>query len=253
MRPLILITNDDGFHSKGIKTLIEVLRPLGEIVVVAPDGPRSGMSSAITSHIPIRAKKEKVEDGLTIYSCTGTPVDCVKLAINEILDRKPSLLVSGINHGSNAAICILYSGTMGAALEGAIFGVDSIGVSLTHHSYDADFTEAGRYAYMVAQKVLQEGLPKGICLNVNIPHDGIPKGIKVCTQAKGRWVNEYLKSKDPDKNDVFWLTGNFENEEPDNPHTDEWALANGYVAVVPSKIDLTAYEALQDMKHWTLN
>ncbi len=253
MKPLILITNDDGFRAKGIQTLTEALKPLGDIVVLAPDGPRSGMSSAITSHIPIRAKKEREEEGLTVYSCTGTPVDCVKLAINEILDRKPDLLVSGINHGSNASICILYSGTMGAALEGTIFGINSIGFSLTHHSHDADFSEAGEYANSISRKVLEEGLPEGVCLNVNIPHEGAPNGIKVCTQTKGRWINEFQKAKDPDKNDVFWLTGSFRNDDPQNIDSDEWALANGYVSIVPSKIDMTAYEIVEKMKLWETN
>ncbi len=250
MRPLILVTNDDGVKSPGIRALAEALIPLGDVVVLAPDGPRSGMSSAITSLVPIRVKEERKEEGLTVYSCTGTPVDCVKVAINEILHRKPDLLVSGINHGSNSAICILYSGTMGAALEGAIFGVHSIGISLTHHSQDADFTNASQYARIIAEKVLREGLPSGVCLNVNVPHEQKIKGIKICTQTKGRWVNEFFKSMDPKHNSVYWLTGDFRNDEPDNMASDEWALSNGYVSVVPSKIDMTAYEIVESIKHW---
>lgn len=250
MRPLILITNDDGLQAKGIKALTEELKTLGDIVVFAPDGPRSGMSGAITSHAPLRVKKEREETGITIYSCTGTPVDCVKLAINEILERKPDLLVSGINHGSNAAVCILYSGTMGAALEGCIFGIDSIGVSLTDHDHNADFTQAARYARIVAGKVLKEGLPKGVCLNVNIPSHTIPKGIRICTQTKGRWIKEFIRKKDQNGEEVFQLTGEFRNDEPNNEQTDEWALAQGYVSVVPSKIDMTSYQELANMKHW---
>ena len=250
MKPLILITNDDGYQAKGINALINELKTLGDIVVFAPDGARSGMSSAITSEIPIRVKKIKEEDNLTIYACTGTPVDCVKLAINEILDRKPDLLVSGINHGSNAAICVLYSGTMGAALEGTIFGVDSIGVSLTDHAPDADFTNAACYARLIAGKVLKEGLPQGTCLNVNVPNRSDLKGIKICTQTKGRWINEFQRSQDATGKEIFWLTGDFRNDEVDNLDSDEWALSNGYVSIVPCKIDLTDYETVRNLKHW---
>ncbi|MDR0231491.1 MAG: 5'/3'-nucleotidase SurE [Dysgonamonadaceae bacterium] len=249
-KPLILITNDDGVHAKGIQCLIEVIKPLGEIVVLAPEGPRSGMSSAITPYVPLRIFRLKQEENLTVYSCTGTPVDCVKLAINEILDRKPDLVISGINHGSNAAICIIYSGTMGAALEGCIFGIPSFGVSLTDHSSNADFSEAVKYARIVAEKVLEEGLPKGICLNVNVPNEGEIKGMKICTQTPGRWVSEFMKSKDGSGKDIYWLTGVFENFTPDDKNTDEWALTNGYVSIVPSQIDLTAYQMVDRLKHW---
>lgn len=168
-RPLILITNDDGVHAKGINELIKCLRDLGDLVVFAPDGHRSGMSSAITSEIPIKYKMTKQEEGLTVYRCTGTPVDCVKLALNEVLDRKPDLLVSGINHGGNMAICINYSGTMGAAAEGCIFDVPSMGVSLLDYSPQADFTESCRLAHILAERVLKNGLPHGTYLNLNVP------------------------------------------------------------------------------------
>ncbi|MDR1121038.1 MAG: 5'/3'-nucleotidase SurE [Dysgonamonadaceae bacterium] len=247
MKPLILVTNDDGVQSPGIAALIKAVKPLGDVVVLAPDGPRSGMSSAITSHVPIRMKEERKEDGLLVYSCSGTPVDCVKLAINELLDRKPDLLVSGINHGSNAAICVLYSGTMGAALEGTIFGINAIGFSLTDQAADADFKDAAAYARIIAEKVLKTGLPSGVCLNVNIPNTTI-KGIKVCTQTKGRWINEFFKSKASQEQDVYWLTGEFRNDEPNNADSDEWALANAYVSIVPTKIDLTAHGLLDEMQ-----
>ena len=250
MRPLILLTNDDGFRAGGINALIEALRPLGDIVVLAPDGPRSGMSSAITSLYPLRIRKEREEEGLTVYSCTGTPVDCVKLAISELLGRNPDLLVSGINHGSNAAICILYSGTMGAALEGTIFGINSIGISLCDHSPDADFTQSAHYARIISERVLREGLPQGTCLNVNVPMGNDIRGIKVCTQTKGRWVKEFMPAQDPSGKDVYWLTGEFRNDDPQNTDSDEWALANRYVTVVPSKIDLTDYDSVSRLKHW---
>lgn len=250
MRPLILITNDDGLYAKGINSLMEELRTMGDVVVVAPDGPRSGMSSAITSLVPIRIRQEMDVPGLSVYSCTGTPVDCVKLAMNEMLDRKPDLLVSGINHGSNAAISVLYSGTMGAALEGTIVGVNSFGISLTNHSLDADFTQAGRYARSIAGRILLEGLPQGVCLNVNVPDIVKPKGIKICTQTKGRWVNEFRREQDEEGNYLYRLTGNFRNDDPDNTLTDEWALANGYVSIVPSEIDMTGYHTISSIKHW---
>jgi len=249
-KPLILITNDDGVHSKGILSLIEAIKSLGEIVVLAPDSARSGMSSAITPYIPLRVFQLKREDNLTVYSCTGTPVDCVKLAINEILDRKPDLVISGINHGSNAAICVVYSGTMGAALEGCIFDIPSFGISLANHSPNANFSEAAKYARIVAEKILKESLPEGVCLNVNVPDREDIKGMKICSQTPGRWVSEFLKSKDALGKDVYWLTGVFENFSPDDENTDEWALANAYVSVVPCKIDLTAYHIVAQLKHW---
>lgn len=251
-KPLILVTNDDGLQAKGIQSLIESLVGLGEIVVFAPDGPRSGMSNSITSLVPIRyslVKKDAQKD-LTVYSCTGTPVDCVKLAINEILDRKPNLLVSGINHGSNAAICVVYSGTMGAAIEGCIFGVPSIGFSLTSHSMKANFDETQKIAHIISKQVLEEGLPEGVCLNVNVPDVNEVKGIKVCRQTKGQWIKEFVRGNDGAKREVFWLTGEFYNEEPDDEATDEWALAHGYASVVPTKIDLTAHEAISSIKGW---
>jgi 5'-nucleotidase len=252
-KPLILITNDDGVHAKGIQSLIEAIKPLGEIVVLAPDSARSGMSSAITAYAPLRVSRLKQEENLTVYSCTGTPVDCVKLAINEILDRKPDLVIAGINHGSNAAICIIYSGTMGAAFEGCIFGIPSFGVSLTDHSPNADFSEATKYAQIIAGKILEEGLPESICLNVNVPDKLNIKGMKVCAQTPGRWVSEFMKSKDASDKDIYWLTGVFDNLAPNNENTDEWALANGYVSIVPSKIDMTDYQIVEQLKHWEVS
>ncbi len=249
-KPLILITNDDGIQAKGIQSLIEAIRPLGELIVLAPDGTRSGMSSAITSHLPLRVFQSRQEEDLTVYASNGTPVDCVKLAINEILDRTPDLVISGINHGSNSSICVVYSGTMGAALEGCIWGVPSFGISLTDHSSDADFTEAVKYAKIVAEKILKEGLPQGVCLNVNIPNIKDIKGMKVCTQTSGRWIAEFMKSQDALGKDIYWLTGKFDNHNPDDEDSDEWALSNGYVSIVPSKIDLTAYHVVNQLKHW---
>jgi 5'-nucleotidase len=249
-KPLILITNDDGVNALGINKLIESIAPLGEVVVVAPDGPRSGMSGAISAINPIRISLLKNEGDLKIYSCTGTPVDCVKIGVDRILGRKPDMLISGVNHGSNAAICVIYSGTVGATLEGCIIGVPSLAVSLTDHSPRADFSEAARIGKLVAEKVLQNGLPEGICLNLNVPAIPKVKGLKVSSQTLGYWTKEFEEMKDPSGRSVYWLTGEFFNQDPDNVNNDEWALANGYAALVPLQIDMTAYNFMEKLKSW---
>lgn len=248
-KPLIFITNDDGYEAKGINALIESVKDLGEIVVVAPDGPRSGMSSAITSILPLRVRTISEQENLKIFACTGNPVDCVKLGISEICTRKPDLLLSGINHGSNAAISVLYSGTMGAAIEGSIFEVPSIGFSLLDHSFNADFSYAMKYTRLLSEQILKNGLPSGTSLNVNIPKGDSIKGIRICRQASGKWVEEFNKSKDGAGRDIYWLTGRFENKEPQNTETDEWVLENGYVSVVPTKIDMTNHDVLNTLKN----
>lgn len=250
-KPLILITNDDGYLAKGIASIVKSLIGLGEIIVIAPDGPRSGMSSAITSTEPLRFRliSKDEANNVTVFACSGTPVDCVKLGVSQILDRKPDLLVSGINHGSNASICVLYSGTMGAAMEGTLFGVPSIGFSLLDHHHDANFDHTNKLTRAISENILKNGLPKGICLNVNIPHSTVSlKGIKVCKQAKGQFTEEFLKSTDGANKDVFWLTGHFHNFEPEDKATDEWALANGYVSIVPIDVDMTAQDEVEKMK-----
>ena len=251
-KPLLLLTNDDGISASGLANLIEAVRPLGEIVVVAPDGPRSGMSSAITAFNPVRAFLVKKEEGLTVYSCTGTPVDCVKLGMNKLLDRKPDVLLSGINHGSNSGVAVIYSGTLGAAYEGCIYGVPSIGVSLTDHSLVADFSQAGKYGRQIAESVLANGLPEGVCLNLNVPNVPNVKGMKVCSQTKGHWIKEFMDMKDPHGRTIYWLTGEFYNQEPDNRLNDEWALAQGYAALVPLRIDMTDYSFLEKIKSWEI-
>ena len=247
-RPLFLITNDDGVDAKGIKELTKCLRDLGDIIVFAPDGARSGMSSAITSNIPIKYKLIKEEEGLKVYSCTGTPVDCVKLAINEVLDSKPDLLASGINHGGNYAICVQYSGTMGAAAEGCVFGIPSLGVSLLDHLPDADFNECCRIGHEWAKWIIQNGLPDGTYLNLNVPNIPQVKGLKLCRQANGRWTNEFKRSENGTGEPVFWLTGSFENIEPIQPDNDTLALDNGYASLVPCKIDVTDYDFLAKLR-----
>ena len=248
-KPLILVTNDDGYRAEGIRILAEAMRELGNVVVFAPENHQSGMSSAISSVHPLRCRMFAGEAGFTGYCCNGTPVDCVKLALNDILELQPDLLVSGINHGSNAGISVIYSGTMGAAIEGCIFNIPSIGFSLCSLDPDADFSTSAQIAKKVASAVLDKKLPKGVCLNVNIPQ-GAVKGIKVTSQTRGKWVNEYMKAQDGNGGEVYWMTGNFENWEQDNENTDEWALANGYAAVVPVKIDMTAYDFISELKQW---
>jgi 5'-nucleotidase len=251
-KPLILITNDDGFKAPGINRLIESVRTLGEIVVVAPDGPRSGMSGAFTFTKPIHSTLIKKEEDLTIYSCSGTPVDCVKLAFHKLLDRKPDLLLSGINHGTNAAICVFYSGTVGATFEGCIIGIPSVGISLCDNSPEADFGQAVIYGRAVAEKILEYGLPKGICLNLNVPNVSDVKGLKVCTQTDGRWINELEEAKNSEGETIYWLTGEFLNEEPENEQCDEWAIDHDFAALVPLKINMTDYNFLEKMKKWEI-
>jgi len=245
-KPLILITNDDGDTAKGIQVLTKIMQKLGDVIVMAPDGPRSAQSNAITVTHPIRYKLIEEKEGLTKYICTGTPTDCVKLALNEVVPCKPDLIVSGINHGSNAAVNVIYSGTMGAVLEGCENRINSIGFSINDHSFQADFSQFEKYVYEISKKILEKPLPEGICLNVNAPVGEI-KGIKVCRQCDGQWTKEFAKRFDPVGRTYFWLTGEFTNFEPEAVDTDEWALANGYVSVVPTKIDLTAHEFLAQL------
>ena len=247
--PLILITNDDGADAKGIEVLTRLMCEIGDVVVVAPDGARSGQSNALTVTHPIRFKLIENSNGLVRYSCTGTPTDCVKLALNEIVERKPDLLVSGINHGSNSAINVIYSGTMGAVLEGCENGIASIGFSICNHSLDADFSIFESYITQITRLALLNGLPHGTCLNVNAPMGEI-SGIRVSRQCDGKWTKEFAKRTDPQGRAYFWLTGFFENHEPDAIDTDEWALSQGYISIVPTKIDMTAYQALDEIRSW---
>ncbi len=253
-KPVILITNDDGVMAPGIRHLVKFMLELGDVVVVAPDKPQSGMGHAVTIVNPIRLEKITVNSGHDEYSCSGTPVDCVKLAVNKVLHRKPDLLVSGINHGSNASINVIYSGTMSAAIEGAMEDIPSIGFSLRDFSYDADFMAGKKFVQQIAKNVLKHGLPNGICLNVNIPAvaESEIKGLKVCRQARGNWVEEFDHRKDPRGKDYFWLTGHFRVHENSN-ETDEWALENNYVSVVPIQFDFTAHNLISELKTWTNN
>ncbi|MFO7370823.1 MAG: 5'/3'-nucleotidase SurE [Bacteroidales bacterium] len=252
-KPLILVTNDDGVEAKGLKALIETLRPIGKIVVVAPADPQSGMSHAITVKVPLRLTKIVDEQDLSVYKCYGTPVDCVKMAFNHLLTRRPDLLVSGINHGSNASTSVFYSGTMGAALEGCINEIPSIGFSLLNLDHEADFTTARHYVEIITRQVLRNGLPKTVCLNVNIPDIEKSKiaGIRICRQNRGYWQEEFDQRTDPMGKHYFWLTGYFHNTEPDAADTDEWALDKGYVSIVPLQTDLTCYDTIKSLNQWS--
>jgi 5'-nucleotidase len=254
-KPLILVTNDDGITAPGIRALVSVMKTLGDVVVVAPDRPQSGMGHAITLDSTLHLEKIHIEAGdYDAFSCSGTPADCVKIAVNEILDRRPDLVVSGINHGSNSAINVIYSGTMSAAIEAGIEGIPAIGFSLLDYSWNANFEHAKSYIKTIAKNVINEGLTEGTVLNVNIPNleQNNIKGIKICRQAKANWKEEFDKRKTPQGKDYYWLTGTFVNYD-EGQDTDEWALENGYVSVVPVQFDLTAHHAIQQLKTWRLN
>ncbi len=255
-KPLILVTNDDGISAPGIRFLINIMNDFGEVVVVAPDSPRSGMGHAITLEETLRCDKVVIDKGpQSEYACSGTPVDCVKLSVNKILKRKPDLCVSGINHGSNSSINVIYSGTMSAAVEGALEGIPSIGFSLLDYSHDADFSEAEKYIRKITNAVLKHGMKDGVCLNVNIPKkqsDININGIKVCRQANANWVEEFEERKDPRGHKYYWLTGKFINHD-DGEDTDEWALENHYVSVVPVQFDVTSYDSIDIVKDIIFN
>lgn len=249
-RPNILVVNDDGITAKGIKNLMEVMKDLGNVVVVAPDSPQSGMGHAITIGKPIRFDKVDLYEGVEMYKCSGTPVDCVKLAVNKIFKGdKPDLCVSGINHGLNNSINVIYSGTMSAAVEGAIEKIPSIGFSMDDFSSDADFQYTKPYIKAISEQVLEHSLPEGTLLNVNFPKgDGI-KGIKICRQANAKWAEEFDERIDPYQRPYYWLTGVFQNFDK-GEDTDVWALEHDYVSVVPVQFDLTAHHAIQMLNGW---
>ena len=252
-KPLILVTNDDGITAPGLRTLIHVMNKIGKVVVVAPDSPQSGMGHAITISDTLYSKKEKIDDGpQEEYSISGTPADCVKFAIREILDRKPDLCVSGINHGANSSINVIYSGTMSAAVEAGIEGIKSIGFSLLDYSWDADFKPCEDYIEKICLNVLKQE-KQNLILNVNFPSKTKKfKGVKVCRQAKGYWKDTYDKRVSPLGKEYYWLTGNFINQDNDK-ETDEWALDHGYISLVPISYDMTSYSDLDKIKNWKLN
>ena len=251
-RPLILVTNDDGINAPGIRTLISVVKNIGDVIVVAPDSPQSGMGHAVTINSTLHSSKITPKNSEIIeYSCSGTPADCVKLAINELMPRKPDLCVSGINHGSNSSINVIYSGTMSAAIEAGIEGVPAVGFSLLDYSWNADFSHSKDFIRNITLNALNNGIPKGVVLNVNIPavKKSDIKGVKICRQAKAYWVEEFDKRKNPLGQEYYWLTGKFVNKDQ-GEDTDEWALKNNYISIVPVEFDLTAHHAIQGLNEW---
>lgn len=242
MKKLILVSNDDGYQAKGARELMKMLAPYGEVIGVCPDGPRSGQSMALTFENILRVREVDAPcEGTRLYACTGTPVDCVKISRYAVLDgRKPDLVVAGINHGSNAAINVVYSGTMGAVQEGCSWGVPSLGLSLTTHEPDADFGAVGKVVDILVPKLLAEGLPEGVFLNANIPVGYSDAPIKLCRECKGHWSEEYQEYIDPMGRRFYMLTGRHINDEPESDDTDLWALAHGYTSVVAEMLERTA-------------
>lgn len=239
MRPLILISNDDGIHAKGLMSLVECVKDMGDVIVAAPDTPQSGKSSALTVGQPLRITSHPDSHGARVFSVSGTPVDCIKLALHAIVPRKPDLVLSGINHGSNSGTAVTYSGTMGAVLEACMVDIPAVGFSLLHHSLKADFSMSIDYVRRITSTVLREGLPHRTCLNVNIPALVVPNGVRVCRAAQGHWSEEYERYTDPSGDPFYWLTGRFVNTEPQATDTDEYWLAKKYISVVPVSPDQT--------------
>lgn len=254
-RPTILVINDDGITAKGIQNLAYLMKELGDVVIVAPDSPQSAMGHAITIAKPLRLEEVDLYEGIRSFQCSGTPVDCVKLAVNKVLHKKPDLLVSGINHGSNSSINVIYSGTMSAAMEGAIEGIPSIGFSYCDYSANADFSPVHKYVMQIAKQVLKNGLPKGSLLNVNFPYvnsvDDI-NGIRICRQAIAKYEEKFDERLDPHKRKYYWLTGEFVLNDV-GEDTDEWALKNNYVSVVPVQFDFTSYPTINVLSKWNFD
>ncbi len=256
-KPLILVTNDDGITAPGLRALIKYMKDIGDVVVVAPDSPQSGMGHAITLDNTLYSKKMNVDisgGAKAEYSCSGTPADCVKLGLQELLHRKPDICVSGINHGSNSSINVIYSGTMSAAIEAGIEGIPAIGFSLCDYSWEANFEHVEAFVKQIVREALENGIPKGVVLNVNLPNLEAKaiKGIKVCRQARANWKEKFDKRTNPMGKNYYWLTGEFELLDK-GEDTDEWALANGYVSVVPTQFDLTAHHEIQNINNWNFN
>ena len=252
--PLILISNDDGYTAPGINKLVDMLRPLGyRLVVCAPDGARSGFSCAFSAELPLRLYHKSGDGQVDVWACNGTPVDCVKIAVDRILGgRMPDMVIGGINHGDNSTVNNHYSGTMGIAKEGCMKYIPSVAFSSCFYNHDANLEPLAPYVRKIVENVIRNGLPKGICLNVNFPAREEFKGVKVCRMTFGQWVNEIVAEKHPRGYDYFWMVGHYRNDEPAAEDTDQWALDNGYVAITPTRIDVTAYEMMEPIKEWKL-
>ena len=250
-RPLILISNDDGYQAKGINCLVGMLRDMADILVCAPEDARSGFSAAFSATTPLRLVRRHDEEGVRVWSSNGTPVDCVKLALDRILHGvRPAMVVGGINHGDNASVNTHYSGTMGVTLEGCMKYIPSVAFSLCNHDEDADFEPLRPYIRSITARVLRLGLPKGVCLNVNFPDMPEFRGVRLCRMSPGSWINEITTCHHPRGYDYHWMVGHYRNDQPEAEDTDRWALDHGYVAITPTQIDVTAYghfDALKDL------
>lgn len=244
-RPLILVTNDDGVQAQGIDVLVQLMTKVGDVVVVAPDGPRSGAACSMTVTAPVRLTLLSRQPGLEVHSCSGTPVDCVKLALEHVLQRKPDLLVSGINHGDNASVNVHYSGTMGAVMEACMKGIPAAGFSLRTRLQECDFSPYAESILLIASHLLRERLPDEVCLNVNFPVVEHLRGLRVCRMAAGGWSTEWMPG---DESGTYSLTGTFTCTEPDATDTDWWAMDHGYGAVVPLQIDMTSTQAIASLQ-----
>ena len=251
-RPLLLISNDDGYQAKGIRELVEMVSDLGDIIVCAPESARSGFSCAFSAMTPLELQLREKRKGVEIWSCNGTPVDCVKMALAEIVPRTPDMVIGGINHGDNASVNVHYSGTMGVTLEGCMKYIPSVAYSLCDHRDDANFEPLRPLVRTITLRGLEEGLPMGVCLNVNFPLVPEYKGVRVCRMAKGTWGQEVVRCAHPRGYDYWWMVGKYTNDEPTATDTDNWALANGYVAITPTQTDVTAYTAIDNIKSWKL-
>ena len=254
-KPLILITNDDGITAPGIRKLINIAKKIGDVYVVAPNSPQSGMGHAITISSTLHVEKTEIPNGVEHeWACSGTPVDCVKIAIDKLLPRMPDICLSGINHGANSSINVIYSGTMSAALEAGIEGIPAIGFSLSDFDWNANFEPIKSFVKKISLEVLEKGLPEGVILNVNFPklEEKDIKGIRICRQAKARWMEKFDKRKTPQGRDYYWLAGEFVNQDK-GEDTDEWALEHNYISVVPVQFDLTAHHTIQQLNTWNWN
>ena len=252
-KPLILVTNDDGITAPGIRSLIKIMNSIGEVVVVAPDSPKSAMGHAITVNSTLHCTRIKIDSGpQKEFSCSGTPADCVKIAVNELLRRKPDICVSGVNHGSNSSINVIYSGTMSAAIEAGIQGIPGIGFSLLNYKWTANFEPFNNFIKSITVNVLKNKISKNIILNVNMPKVNSNqqiKGVKICRQAKANWLERFDKRKNPVGKEYYWLSGEFiDNDKKDD--TDEWALKNNYISIVPIQFDFTAYDVIEELNTW---
>lgn len=248
-KPFILISNDDGYHSVGIRALVGMLKEQADVLVCAPEAARSGFSCAFSASQPLRLKRRHNMGDTEVWSCNGTPVDCVKLALDQLCkDRWPDLILGGINHGDNSTVNAHYSGTMGVAMEGCMKYIPSVAFSNCDYDTEADQSHLTTWVRRIVDMVLSDGLPKGVCLNVNFPNRKTFEGVRICRMTFGRWVNEVVKRQHPHGYDYFWMTGEYKNDEPDAEDTDQWALNHGYVAITPVTMDVTSYDYMRHLQ-----